>query len=487
VADEWEDNDASASASALAEGERVEATLCRGDVDWFYPAPLAPGETWAVTAQVDGFFGELGLTLLDAVTREILATTEQEGGPRLGYTHSAAAREARPVFLQVRPLAGGSFGAYSLEARRWGEALCQPDPYDASVTQALAAPVSWEEVEGGRVAQVRAWLCYDEELWLDLGELGFDAKLGATATTAQGPLDPELELLDADGGVLAQAARLGPQESLRVELPVAQRGWLRVRGFGGAPGEVGLALSVLDPVPCEDDALEPNDEPGGGTRIDAGARLDASLCDGDEDWFELGRLARGPGLTRLDLALAHDEVRGAVEALLFRGTRAVARSTSEPGGERLRYELTGPEDTYSLLVRSRGGASLRYSLGFNEDATPACVEDAWEPNEGLETTATVALGGAVEGALCGGEDWFVVEVPSEPGMSLRASLALAPGAGNLDLDLLVDGDLAASSLNLTGDEVLEAETGLGAVYHLVVYSPGQDQGAYTLSVELLQR
>jgi hypothetical protein len=150
---------------------------------------------------------------------------------------------------------------------------CRPDAYEPNDNTRQATPLSpFENL-------ISATACPGD---LDIyrtpnlpGQLDFFV---ANATVTLG-------LLYADGRVDNHTVRPFDGTSLQFS-PDLQ--YITVESDGGDDPTYDLfAFFEAEPQPCDDDLLEPNDDPERATNVRFGASINAMLCPGDADWYEL--------------------------------------------------------------------------------------------------------------------------------------------------------------------------------------------------------
>lgn len=280
--------------------------------------------------------------------------------------------------------------------------------------------------------------------------------------------DLGLEILDADGAVLARSNEPGCAEQAEwPERGLDAQGTFYVRVFGAAP-EDGVAYELvihrLDAQAlCDPDRAEPDDAPAQATALlrdgDQSSIEGRTACPGDADWFSLP-LGDGDGLTIEVEARGNDS--GANGALTFDLTGPGAPPANldpslpqvlhpnesvegEDGTETLRLEL--PRGNQFIregvwYLRVRGDDADQYAtydlrvVADRRDA--ACIPDDLEPNEARaaatdlmarpELVADGALRPNVELrvpdlSLCAGDaDWYRVTLGADDRLAARVTV-----------------------------------------------------------------
>lgn len=440
--DALEDNDSLPQAALVTrdDGDRlVELGSC-GDEDW-YLVDVPAGVSLAVD------LAARAIVSVPETPADLIVEIHDPSGAvvsraTLGPSYEPrawAVREAGEYVIRVAGATARDRAAYDL-----GLSFLMPVtgvelvpfevvPAPASAYAGGRLSVTWREVNVGTQAAAahggRVWLSRDREL-----QPGVDVMLGAVDVPSllpQATADVE--------AVVSLAASLLPGTWYAIVEADAQ----------GAVAEVdeanNLALGgpvVLDPLKvCNDDGLEPNDEPRiasrltgadapGGTLVPA-----AVVCPGLEDWYALD-LELGQSL---DVAIDY---------------------AHEVGKGRVVLELWGPDGQGALVTDARNG-SARVSLPYayragrwlvrvrNDDSIPAqgpytyeldatigvgalglaCGAERYEPNDAPVGAGAIGCG-TIESQLCNADvDWFVV--PGLAGQRLKVQ------AFNVSSQLLV--------------------------------------------------
>lgn len=127
------------------------------------------------------------------------------------------------------------------------------------------------------------------------------------------------------------------------------------------------------------------------------------------------------------------------------------------------------------------------------DPQGGCHEDEWEPNND-STQAVLLTAGMTEGlGLCGGEDWYTVEMAAGQSlvvsMTLESPLFLEPRPYDLDIDILDPSGEMMDRAETTGDQdkaaVFALEEGGGYLVRVFPKSVG-NQAHYVLDIEVLE-
>ncbi|WP_373046634.1 hypothetical protein [Vulgatibacter sp.] len=226
---------------------------------------------------------------------------------------------------------------------------------------------------------------------------------------------------------------------------------------------------------CQPDLDEPNDDQANATPISAGHRENLTVCGAEEDWYRF-TLQRGD---RINVNIDADplasggldvQLRDAAGRELDRNPFLVDATVSADGD-------------YFLRVRTQD-KQTRYALHSIVVRGVPCDDDSFEENDDSTQASPLTTGTRSNLQACPGDpDWYVVEVPSGSGLSVR--LTHDPLKGDLDLILFgSDGttQLASSRTTDQVEQVAVAGVSGGRAYVLVIPSNDRTQNAYDLSI-----
>jgi len=440
--DALEDNDSLPQAALVTrdEGARLTNLGSCGDEDWYLidvPAgvSLAVDVTARPIVSVPETPANLVVEIRDPLGNVVSRATL---GPKY-QPRAWAVREAGEYVIRIAGATARDRAAYDL-----GFSFLAPVvgvdvvPYEVVPAPASAyaggrLSVTWREVNVGTQAAAahvgRVWLSRDREL-----QPGLDTMLGTAAVPALLP-----QTTTNMEAVVNLPATLQPGTWYAIVEADAQ----------GAVPEVdetnNIALGgpvLLDPLKvCNDDDLEPNDEPRIATRLlgasaPGGMTLTASVvCPGLDDWYaldlELGQSAEVAinypyevGKGRLVLEMWAPDGQGALVIDARNGSGRVSLPYAYRAGRwlfRVRNDDTIPSQApyaYDLAAKVAVGA-----LGL------ACSAERYEPNDAPSGAGAIGCG-TIQAKLCNGDvDWFVV--PALVGQRLKVQ------ASNVSNQLLV--------------------------------------------------
>jgi len=282
----------------------------------------------------------------------------------------------------------------------------------------------------------------------------------------------------------------------------AQGGKAYVVTFSATDGTLSAFLEVTITVKkqptgtCTADGKEPNDSEGTAKPLAKGDSLDLTLCPQggvpDLDWFKV-TLAAGERLTvtthtndgvNVDLDLYEE---GSTEEPVGFGwdegpDEQLAWTASQAGTVLVLAYQWGDDPTTDVAA---------YTLDVTIETAPACVDDAYEPNDTLAAPRKLAageLGKDLEGLhICPGDaDVFSFDVPC--GASINAAIFFTNALGDLDLYLYGTGNdtpLAKAETGGDGELVELPAVAADGVYRVKVAGfPSDVQNTYTLLVEV---
>ena len=340
-ADSFEPDDGPTQAQLLVGGEAEGRTICGGEEDWFR-LDLSAGaflHAEAVFYQADG---DLDLYLVDGDGETILVAKE-----------SATDNEILDVnidtggsyYLVVKGYAGASNG-YNLYAEIGDQSdQCVEDTYapNQSIETSLTIPIQ---------DQPGLTLCPGQPDWFSVGLNGGETlrvsafSEGGVPITVQIfdlTIDENPELLDSDTGAADGASAVawiqGPGDYVYTVFHTA---------------DVSLAYDLVVEVdeelsPCEDDRLEPNDDPWDPPILSQGVLTRLKACGSDVDWFQFTVL----GAQDFALGILFDPVLGDLDMTLWdeTGSQVLQYGAGNPGAMLLQYASAG---TTQYLLEIQG-------------------------------------------------------------------------------------------------------------------------------------
>jgi|GEM_PF-996841 len=475
--DGFEDNDVFADAAALGSLLSTALVTCPLDDDWYW-FELPAGESADITAFFSHVDGDIDLTLYDAAGTEIdssATTTDDEA-----VTATAAVDSLFYVEVTLAEDLGPDSGnTYDLELSP-STPLCFPDSLEPNDTQGTAAAVSPGSFSGLRT-------CPADEDWLSFfAAAGEQIQVTATFSHAEGDID--ISLFDAGGTLVEFSPSTTDDEGMIFDVLASGTYAVQVElvtDTGAVPGNsYALNIAVVNPVLCSDDAFEPNGGQPSASPVAAGTYNGLTLCDPDEDWFEVsGALGE-----QIDLDLSFQQAEADIDVFLYdAGGAPLGSATSTTDDESLSYvvQVAGLHYAQVVLTQDFGDPGTQYDLtvGLN----PAvCQNDPNEPND-TDVDATVIVPGSYPSLnLCpADEDWFAVELG--PNDLVELDVVFAHAAGDIDVTLY-DATLTqvADASTTTDNEFIGYTVGsLGTHYIQVVLisDAGPVPGnAYTLDL-----
>jgi hypothetical protein len=221
-----------------------------------------------------------------------------------------------------------------------------------------------------------------------------------------------------------------------------------------------------DPAVCApDDPREPNDSIATATALDLTVPVTAVACDGDTDVYAVEILDAGVVLVA-DVGFTNADGDLALEIQDSAG-QVVAEADGDGDNEHLEHTMTAPGDYYVVVTAYRGSASYELDL-----STRACLDDTYEPNDGVDSARSFSAGQQVSGVACpGNDDYYAVNaVAASP---IVAWVSFVHQEGDIDLEVRDANDaIVAQSGGYTDLEQIEFTPSESGTYYLVVYGEG---------------
>jgi len=334
------------------------------------------------------------------------------------------------------------------------------------------------------------YLCSGDEDWVALDMFaGQMLEIGLSLQNSTGNL--EIDLLSAEGALLAQSTSTTNHEALSYVFTSDQRVYLRVYGStnqtaGGYTVDLAWAGG-----PCARDALEPNDAGTNPYPLEPGAYPGLTVCYGEDDWYEIP-VVDGQVVS---MDLAFDAESSDLRARLWRrdSTGALAwvgGSGTTPTGAGLVARVSGPGPYLAQVIRGPDTTNAAYDLTLGI-AGAACEPDPFEPNDTYFGATPISGSTLFEGGtVClGDQDWYKVHLNN--GELLSLDLLFSQANGDLALyvyELLADGTLSlrASANSVTDDESILYRPNYTGDYLVYVFpTRGAALGQYDLDVQVL--
>lgn len=403
--DQFAGNDASGSAAPVdAPGLYSRLQLCSGSEDW-YAFDLENGRQSEVFLNFDGVAANLEVEVLDPSLTVVGSGTTTNSDESVVFTPTSTGTYYARVYGVANARLEYDLLLYT-DTNGDGtpdgpaDRIC-PDPYEDNDSQNNPAPIP-----AG---------FYDDLLLCSGGDQDYfevfvpaGATLTATATFDGSAGDINLRLLSAlNTSVDDSLQTMSDSESVTVTnagMGAAYK--IHVFGLGTFTSyyELDVALQFADT--CMDDTV------AGGSQATAGSlsagQYDLALCEGEEDWFDLG------SVTSIDARLEFKNELGNVDVELIDSTGVVASSVGDVNTEEL--AASGLSGQHWLRVFAKDGAFVRnnYDLWFAKNGTtpaaPYCP-DAYERNDDIGSASNIATPNPpqVSGLnACGADqDWYV--------------------------------------------------------------------------------
>ena len=304
--------------------------------------------------------------------------------------------------------------------------------------------------------------------------------------------DVDLEVFNTVGVLFAR--RISESDNETIAVNVGKTGVYTVRvwqeaGTQGVDYELRMHTGApveVEPDLCVDDTFEPNDTRGNATEIFTGRWTGMSICDGDEDYYqipaspgEMIQVCVAPS-ELYDIALGL-EVIASGEGVILLGAGRTEFCVDE--------DLTVGESFYAHVFASTDGDESPYHITFDVDPGCSLFDDEWDqagkndriprddedPLDALDSEDLPA-----ELRVCPGDSDFW-PVPLMLRDTLTASIDFVHDDGDLQLKLYrPNGTVRLGSSGRTDQESFNYQAESTGTYYLRVYGEGTDMGVYTL-------
>lgn len=277
-----------------------------------------------------------------------------------------------------------------------------------------------------------------------------------------------LQLVNADSQPIAMSSPVDGGRQLTFEATETGDVFLRVAGSSNdneLTNEYSLTIAVDAEDPnCDDDDSEPNDSANAATLLTPSGLADRVACAGDEDFYSFTLAAGDTGIVTANFTNAEGDL--TLVLLDTDGVTELSRSAGEGDTETVR--VTSPAGgTYVAQVitaKADGGSNYGLSLQIIPDEPNGCIPDAFEPNNSLESPATLmGAGNYTDLVSCSvDEDFYAIEVG--PLDELTIDVLFSHADGDIDITLFDPlGVFAGSSAGVSDNEqvsVAETQAGL---------------------------
>jgi hypothetical protein len=442
-----EPDDSRANAKTLTPDLAYDGRICTGDPDWFVLRNVPAATRITVDLDFVDSLGDLDLELYRSGSASpIFVADEMSDDEQLVYDASFGG----DYFVRVLAK-GGDTNVYTLRAGLTTGIVtaCLDDRHEPNqspliATSTIPPPGAQLTICAGDEDWFRVTLAAGEAL---RAEIGFDPEA-----------DLELALYPGDTtqsnvAPLALSARIDPREYLSRRSVFGEE--VLVRVYGHTPSQISpyqLDLQVLPPFACAPDVM---DQQGiGNTQADPFfigtpppiAVDDATICAGDEDWFQV--FLQGPFLNLLSLHYVGSD--GQIDFSLhdFTGVEIFSTLGLAQADQRVVGINVQGAGLAVVFVRVFSGFLQTGVYDFNVDLVPLfeCAPDNAEPNDfaGLASLVasssvgpilvknlTLCANSGVPG-LPGDEDWYVINPPA-PGARIEAEIEAVQGDLSLEL------------------------------------------------------
>jgi len=463
--DNLEDNDTRQTATMIGGGSQPTLGACAGDDD-FYAIMLNGGSAMTVNLSFQHGEGNIDLELLDGQGRVVASSRSTTDNEQITYMATAAGTFYLRVTLtqDLGPTPGNRYG---LNVSLTGPTCPQDagEPNNAIAQARMAGPGTYLSLN----------VCAgDDDYYAITAQAGQRISVDLVFLSLEGDID--LDLVDANGRLLAQSAGIIGPESVDYDVTATGTYYARVYlaiDLGSNEGNnyvMTVDVAATPPPPmCAADSLEENDSAAMARALTPGNHASLNVCTGDDDFYSLS-LAQGDVLDAR-LTFTHNEGDIDMELLNAGGSR-VASALSSTNNENFTY--TAPSaGTFTLRVwlgRDTGSTlGNNYSMNLGVTNPTVCVSDAYEPNEDRGSARALAPGSYADLVSCtGSDDWYAVDAAA--GSTLRVDLTFSHAEGDVDVALQNSmGTVLASGVTATDNETMTYAVTAAGTYYVRVY------------------
>jgi len=437
-------------------------TLCPGDEDWF-DLYVSGGETLTLWLVHDPGEGDIDVELWDQTGTILLASaTTNDHVEALYYTPAVG----EPVYARIFQAPSGDAGdfpgnGYDLTAFFGPDPGCVDDGNEQNDSH-LDATTSTIGLDSG----LRA--CEFDDDWYRTDLLtGQTLDVSAFFSHAEG--DIALELYTSDLTLLDSSNTATDDESVSWTATYDGIHYVKLYLDTDAGVDAGngydLGQFVTVSAVCMDDALEDNDNYGGGTFVSGTPYLETSTvsCHGDEDWFVINLAAGEDIQAEIDFLHADADL----DLYLYdRLLTQIASSTS----------LTDDE-SFVQAVSSAGIWAVKVHSAADTDGIPAadydlsievCPADPYEHNDTSTAAFSMSPGNYSNLTACEfDDDWYSISAAAAETIDVGATFLHS--AGNLDIHLFNSSlTPVVGSTSTTDDEAFTYYSSTADTYYLQV-------------------
>ena len=494
--DAFEENDTPADAKPLTANMTAlnlqvcsSADLAQADRD-FFSLDVANNQIVTVGVSAPARLGTLSIVITDLQGAPVSTSEIPGDGNRVQFS----VEQAGVYIVEVQVENGVGNVDYSIEwTQRDNECA---DIYEDNNTSGTATPVT-----AGMYPNLK--LCPDTDWYvIDLlplqtitvnADYDPNAGQGFVDLRLRGPNDPS-KILEYDNRVTLPDGTF--RESFSAQVAQGGKYYIAVTLEQGLNIPYDMDIQVTDGPPCPEDLYEDNDtydtafdfDPAKLATGEQSALLRLRYCDNDEDFYSLN-LAEGDVIRWV---VVHDANEGDLDVeIIGPGNTVRASGTTTDQDEDVTYTVpAGGAGKYALRVLSKNAVRNEYRVltYLNGDGPEdADCPDIFENNDSAADPATV-VPGSYDLLVCyepgsANDDWF--ETCLNPGETLNIDLSFTHADGNINLDLLRDGDVVAFSRSFTDSESLSYTSSQEECLKYHVYLPvNGGENSYNMNVSV---
>jgi len=464
--DRLEDNDSARAARFLASGSFPALHACPDDEDWYRFSARAGARIAATLDTFDNDDGDIDVVLVAPDGRVVDSSRSVGDAEVVAVTADRNGTYALRVWLYGESDATPG-NDYDLEL----DVGVPPDCEDADPLEPNDDPDHAPRIEAGTFDGLR--LCRpDSGFAEDWSALHLDAGESVTVALdfAHADGDIDLQLQTPDGGVVASSTSITDHEEVTYTAVTSGTFLVRAWLYADIGATVGagyeMTVAVAPPAqPCGDDLYEQNDTRAEAALVPAPQLVTGlTVCFRDADWYAVAVEA---GQT-LSVSLSQfSNADGDIDVRLLSPDGAVVDASTSTADHEEVQAVAPRSGLYRVHVSlfddpDRGGNTYALDVSLDPEE-PACVDDAFEPNDEAGSAGPPLAPGTHDDLwLCPDED-DVYQVHVDAGQRLTVTADFSHAQGDVDLLLLsADGAVLDRSQGVGDHEELVFPAGDGA-------------------------
>ncbi|MFT5204091.1 MAG: hypothetical protein ACI9C1_003497, partial [Candidatus Aldehydirespiratoraceae bacterium] len=461
VNDAYEDNDDQASATSMANGTVLSASVCEGDDDW-YSLQVTEGQDISVDLTFSHASGDVDLQLMNPAGTLVSASGSGSDNESVTHTALTSGIYAARVYGY-----NGAENTYQIDMHR---SICPvDDAYEENDSLATATALTNGVAVSAIACDIPGAGLYDVD-WFALPVQAGDT-VTATAEFTHAGGDLTTVLYEPSGTTQLSVGVSSTDDE--VASTVAQEDGdypVLVFGNGGQENEYDMTMTAS----CLDDGLEPNDIAATATGLTNGGAQSGLLCSGNRDWFALPV----PAGVDITVDVQFTDALGDLDVYLY-GPDGFVLWWGNSASDNESTTLTAPASgIYTLEVYGYLTEQNFYDITVSTSICP--VDDSFEPNDS-QATAAPLTSGVTESAISCNTDWY--SIPVVAGQTIDADIEFSHAVGDLALGLFTPGGTQVESENTaTDNEAFSHVATESGNYGVLVLAPLSEQNAYDVTL-----